>query len=114
MTPCNCCSAMQDIYAPRSARRRAVMAEPHHATEMARKFGALTLAIVNDENSPVAKASELVLPIGAGPEHAVAATKTAALSMIAGAQLVAALARDDDLSDGLKALPQRLADALAC
>ncbi|MGB7659935.1 MAG: SIS domain-containing protein, partial [Pseudolabrys sp.] len=36
------------------------------ATQMARKFGALTLAIVNDENSPAAAASELVLPIGAG------------------------------------------------
>ena len=71
------------------------------ATQVARKFGALTLAIVNDENSPAAAASELVLPIGAGTEHAVAATKTVVLSMIAGAQLVAALARDDDLNDGL-------------
>ena len=51
---------------------------------MARKFGALTLAIVNDENSPAATASELVLPIGAGTEHSVAATKTVVLSMIAG------------------------------
>src|SRR6185312_10517035 len=30
------------------------------ATQMARKFGALTLAIVNDEKSPAATASELV------------------------------------------------------
>ena len=51
-----------------------------NATQVARKFGALTLAIVNDENSPAAAASELVLPIGAGTEHAVAATKTVALS----------------------------------
>jgi len=85
-----------------------------NATQAARKFGALTLAIVNDENSPAAAASELVLPIGAGTEHAVAATKTVALSMIAGAQLVAALARDDDLNDGLQQLPLRLSSALAC
>lgn len=85
-----------------------------NATQAARKFGALTLAIVNDENSPAAAASELLLPIGAGTEHAVAATKTVALSMIAGAQLVAALARDDDLNDGLQRLPIRLAAALAC
>ena len=85
-----------------------------NATQAARKFGALTLAIVNDENSPAAAASELVLPIGAGTEHAVAATKTVALSMIAGAQLVAALARDDDLNDGLQHLPLRLSSALAC
>ena len=63
------------------------------ATQVARKSGALTLAIVNDENSPAAAASELVLPIGAGAEHSVAATKSVVLSMIAGARLVAALAR---------------------
>src|SRR5690349_22589553 len=40
------------------------------ATEVARKSGALTLAIVNDESSPAAAASELVLSIGAGTEHA--------------------------------------------
>jgi len=84
------------------------------ATQVARRSGALTLAIVNDEYSPAAIASELVLPIGAGAEHAVAATKTVVLSMIAGAQLVAALAHDDDLNQGLRQLPLRLPDALAC
>ena len=84
------------------------------ATREARKFGALTLAIVNDEDSPAAAASELILPIGAGPEHSVAATKTVALSMIAGAQLVAALARDDDLNAGLHNMPDRLSKVLAC
>jgi len=84
------------------------------ATRMARKFGALTLAIVNDEKSPVAVASELVLPIGAGTEQSVAATKTVVLSMIAGAQLVATLARDEDLSGGLRNLPQRLSGAFDC
>jgi glucosamine--fructose-6-phosphate aminotransferase (isomerizing) len=84
------------------------------ATQVARQSGALTLAIVNDESSPAANASELVLPIGAGPERSVAATKTVALSMIAGARLVAALARDDDLNLGLAHLPSRLSGALAC
>ena len=84
------------------------------ATHVARRSGALTLAIVNDEHSPAAIASELVLPIGAGTEHAVAATKTVALSMIAGAQLVAVLGRDDDLNEGLQQLPLRLSNALAC
>jgi glucosamine--fructose-6-phosphate aminotransferase (isomerizing) len=84
------------------------------ATQVARKSGALTLAIVNDEDSPAALASELVLSIGAGPEHAVAATKTVVLSMIAGARLVAALARDDDLNDALQQLPLRLSGALSC
>jgi len=84
------------------------------ATEMARSNGALTLAIVNDEASPAARAAELVLPVGAGDERAVAATKTVVLSMLAGARLVAALAGDGELDDGLAAMPQRLAGALAC
>ena len=85
-----------------------------NATQVARKHGALTLAIVNDADSPAAKASELVLPIAAGAEHSVAATKTVLLSMIAGAQLVAALGRDDDLAAGLRQLPQRLSRSLEC
>jgi glutamine---fructose-6-phosphate transaminase (isomerizing) len=82
-------------------------------TQAARTAGALTLAIVNDEASPAAAASELVLPIGAGHECSVAATKTVAMSMIAGARLVAMLA-DDDMNDGLRTLPTRLRSALAC
>jgi glutamine---fructose-6-phosphate transaminase (isomerizing) len=84
------------------------------ATQVARDVGALTLAIVNDEQSPAASAAELVLPIGAGREHAVAATKTVVSSMIAGARLVAALARDDALAEGLQQLPRRLSRALDC
>lgn len=84
------------------------------ATEVARSSGALTLAIVNDAQSPAAAASHLVLPIEAGREHAVAATKTVALSMLAGAQLVAQLTGDTKLVDGLKGLPDRLQDALGC
>ena len=59
------------------------------ATQYARQSGALTLAIVNDEASPAAAAADLILPIGAGPEYAVAATKTVVLSMLAGVQLTA-------------------------
>src|ERR1041385_8784107 len=84
------------------------------ATEVARRQGALTLAIVNDANSPAAAASELVLPIEAGPERAVAATKTVALSMAAGAQLTAALAHDQDLQNALRRLPERFGAALRC
>ena len=82
------------------------------ATQAARKFGALTLAIVNDDNSPAAAAAELTLPIGAGIEKSVAATKTVVLSMIAGAHLVAALAQDENLNAGLQCLPPRMSAAL--
>lgn len=84
------------------------------ATQMARRLGALTLAIVNNEDSPAAEAAELVLPIDAGPERAVAATKTVVLSMLAGARLVAKLAEDGDLDIGLEHLPTRLSRALSC
>jgi glutamine---fructose-6-phosphate transaminase (isomerizing) len=84
------------------------------ATEYARELGALALAIVNDGASPVAAAADLVLPIGAGPERAVAATKTVALSMQAGVQLVTALTEDPDLQEGLQRLPDRLESVLAC
>ena len=85
-----------------------------NATEVARKYGALTLAVVNEEGSPAAAASELILPIGAGPEFSVAATKSVVLSMIAGARLVAELANDDELSESLERLPDRISSALNC
>jgi glucosamine--fructose-6-phosphate aminotransferase (isomerizing) len=55
----------------------------------ARRAGAFTIAITNDENSDLARAAEALLPLGAGPERAVAATKTyvntlAALLLLAG------------------------------
>jgi glucosamine--fructose-6-phosphate aminotransferase (isomerizing) len=85
-----------------------------NATEVARKHGALTLAILNEEGSPAATASELTLAIGAGPERSVAATKSVVLSMLAGAQLVAALAHDGELNGALQQLPGRLASAMSC
>ena len=84
------------------------------AAQAARQAGALTVALVNQENSPVAAAAELVLSIGAGPERAVAATKTVALSMMAGAQLVSALASDHELRKAVHQLPERFAAALQC
>jgi len=83
------------------------------ATGVARSLGALTLALVNDEGSPAAQAADLVFPIGAGPEHSIAATKSVVLTMVAGAQLVATLTRDKDLSEALLRLPERLARAVA-
>src|SRR4051794_2082038 len=55
----------------------------------ARRGGAFTVAVTNDPSSDLARESEAVLPLGAGPERAVAATKTylnqvAALALLAG------------------------------
>jgi glucosamine--fructose-6-phosphate aminotransferase (isomerizing) len=82
--------------------------------QSARKNGALTIAIVNDLTSPVASACELTLPIGAGLERSVAATKSVVLSMMIGARLVASLTSDDALTEKIKRLPQRFSDALTC
>ena len=84
------------------------------SADVARECGALTLAIVNDAASPVANACELVVDIAAGAERAVAATKTVALSALAGALLIARLANDRELSDALQRLPERLHRALDC
>src|SRR6266699_2991498 len=46
------------------------------SVEMANAAGALTATIVNDTDSPLAKSSGIVLPMAAGPELSVAATKT--------------------------------------
>ena len=55
----------------------------------ARRSGAFTVAVTNDPNSDLANEAEAVIPLGAGSEHAVAATKTyltqlAALALLAG------------------------------
>ena len=82
------------------------------ATQSARQAGARTVAIVNAVPSPVADAAEFVLPISAGLEHSVAATKTVIASMAVGAALVAELAEDAALQAALDRLPGRLQRAL--
>lgn len=69
---------------------------------------ARTLALVNAPDSPLSDAAETTLPIGAGREVAVAATKTFVASLIAAAALVAGWAEDRDLSDALRQLPEAL------
>src|SRR5215472_9679294 len=83
------------------------------ATKSARAAGGRTIAIVNATASPVADAAEFVIPIEAGDEHSVAATKTVIGSMAAGAALVAELANDGALRGALDRLPARLTGALA-
>ena len=61
---------------------------------MAREAGALTAALVNDTQSPLAAACDIVLPICAGPERSVAATKTFVASLAALLFLVADWAGD--------------------
>src|SRR5256886_16252352 len=77
------------------------------ATRSARAAGARTIAIVNATSSPVADEAEFVVPIEAGREHSVAATKTVIGSMAASAVLVAELAEDRALRSALHKPAQR-------
>jgi len=59
-----------------------------------KRQGNLTLAITNDPDSPLAHAADFVLDVQAGPELAVAATKTYTTELMGIAMLSAALAGD--------------------
>ncbi|PUA20365.1 iron dicitrate transport regulator FecR [Glaciimonas sp. PCH181] len=74
-----------------------------------RDGGATTVAMVNDPASPLAEASEWVLPLVAGPEKSVAATKSFITSLTASAALVAHWANDEPMLAALKQLPEQLA-----
>ena len=73
-----------------------------------RDGGATTVALVNDIDSPLAQAAEWALPLHAGKEQSVAATKSFITSLVAGARLVSEWQGDPELKDGLAALPDAL------
>src|SRR5688572_14808222 len=54
-----------------------------HLAQAARSSGALTVALVNDTESPLADICEVTLPLSAGPERSVAATKSFICSLAA-------------------------------
>lgn len=81
--------------------------------EAARRGGAHTLALVNAEGSPLARAAEHVLPLMAWPERGIAATKSFIASLSAMAALTAAWTRDAALGSALPELPGRLRAACA-
>jgi glucosamine--fructose-6-phosphate aminotransferase (isomerizing) len=79
--------------------------------EALRKAGALTVAAVNAPNSPLADACEFHLPLMAGPELSVAATKSYIAMLSISAQLVAHWQKDDALLGALNTLPDALQSA---
>ena len=76
-----------------------------------RDGGATTVALVNDIDSPLAQAAEWAIPLHAGKEQSVAATKSFITSLVAGARLVAHWQNDPELIEGLAALPEALSNA---
>ena len=70
--------------------------------------GANTVAVVNDPQSPLALASRWVLPLHAGAEKSVAATKSYIGQLVAGARVVAHWQGDAELLAALPDLPTAL------
>jgi glutamine---fructose-6-phosphate transaminase (isomerizing) len=79
--------------------------------EVARQRGAITVALVNVVDSPLAKLAEFVIPLQADEEKAVAATKSYLASLTALVHLVSTLTDDQHLQEGLIQLPHLLESA---
>jgi glucosamine--fructose-6-phosphate aminotransferase (isomerizing) len=83
------------------------------ATDAARDAGATVVVLVNAETSPLARAAHYVLPLRAGPELSVAATKSYIASLAALVALVATWTDDEGLHAALAAAPAQLEQAWA-
>jgi glucosamine--fructose-6-phosphate aminotransferase (isomerizing) len=73
-----------------------------------RAGGATTVALVNDTDSPLAASAEWTMPLHAGAELSVAATKSFIASMVAAARMTAHWQNDAELLEALETLPQAL------
>jgi glutamine---fructose-6-phosphate transaminase (isomerizing) len=80
---------------------------------MAKAAGALTAAIVNDTKSPLAAACDIALPMAAGAELSVAATKSFVASLAVLLRVIAEWQGDEMLRVAIGRLPERLALATA-
>ena len=78
----------------------------------ARRQGALTAAITNDPGSPLGHAAERTLPLLAGPELSIAATKTYTAELLVIAMLAAALSARSEARGQVQAVPDAMRRAL--
>ncbi|WP_170783924.1 SIS domain-containing protein [Ruegeria lacuscaerulensis] len=83
-------------------------------TRSLRSSGAVALAITNNSTSRLAETANAVLPLHAGPELSVAATKTFVTSLVAGLWMLAEVKGDADLLAAIRALPAQLDRAARC
>jgi glucosamine--fructose-6-phosphate aminotransferase (isomerizing) len=77
----------------------------------ARDAGAFVVAMVNAESSPLAELADEAIPLAAGEEKSVAATKSYIASLSAVAHLTAEWSGEPRLRTGLAQLPSQLAIA---
>ncbi|KRG44860.1 iron dicitrate transport regulator FecR [Stenotrophomonas pictorum JCM 9942] len=82
--------------------------------EAAKVAGARVVALVNVEDSPLAQLADTVIPLGAGIERSVAATKSYLASLAAILQLGAHWKNDPALIAALDELPAALSKAWEC
>ncbi|CDN56493.1 Glutamine--fructose-6-phosphate transaminase (Isomerizing) [Neorhizobium galegae bv. officinalis bv. officinalis str. HAMBI 1141] len=81
-------------------------------TEAAAKAGAVTVALTNTLPSPIASASAHAININAGPELAVAATKSFVNSIVAGLALLSEWVGDEALKAAIRNLPEHFEKAV--
>lgn len=81
------------------------------AAEQALAKGALLIAMVNDEESPLAELADVAIPLAAGLEQSVAASKTFIASLAAILDLLAAWSGDASIDLSLSILPEKLEQA---
>lgn len=79
----------------------------------ARAAGAFSVALVNAEGSPLADQADMTIPLLAGSEQSVAATKSYIASLSAVLHLVAEWSRDEQLIAALHSAPELLREAWA-
>lgn len=79
---------------------------------MAKKAGAFCVALVNDETAPIKDIVDVVIPLRAGEEKAVAATKSYLATLSALLQVAAKWTQNESLVKAVNALPQALQTAV--
>ena len=79
---------------------------------MSKSAGAMTVAIVNDMDSPLAAICDVTLAMAAGPELSVAATKSFIATLAMLLRMTAEWKDDAALRDAIDRLPDRLAEAV--
>lgn len=83
-------------------------------TAAAKKSGALVVGLINDETSPLAQLVDVLIPLHAGPERSVAATKSFLATCLALLNLTACWADDRNLLAALDQAPRALTAAGGC
>ncbi|MES0824520.1 SIS domain-containing protein [Ruegeria sp. SCP11] len=83
-------------------------------TRSLKASGGVTVAITNNPESRLAEVTDAILPLHAGPELSVAATKTFVTSLVAGLWLLAEVKGDEALIGAIRSLPCHLEEAARC